>query len=71
MAKGMSKGSSGGGKFMDNGKGMCSTKDNPMSAASRTSPMCGPGMNADQTKANGLLQKAHAERESLRGKSGM
>ena len=62
---------SGGGKFMDNAKGMCSTKDNPMSAASRIAPMCGPGMNADQTKANKLLQKAHAEKDSLRGKSGM
>jgi len=66
-----SKGSSGGGKFMDNGKGMCSTPDNPMSAASRVAPMCGPGMNPDQAKANRLLQEVHKERESLRGKSGM
>jgi len=56
---------------MDNGKGMCSTKDNPMSAASRISPKCGPGMNADQTKANKLLQKAQKQQDSLRGKSGM
>jgi len=56
---------------MNTGTGMCSYKTNPMSAASRTAPMCGPGMNADQTKANGLLQAAHKERESLRGKSGM
>lgn len=59
------------GPFMDNGKGMCSYKDNPMSAASRVAPMCGPGLNADQRKANKLLQRAHAEKDSLRGKSGM
>ena len=59
------------GKFMDNGKGMCSTKDNPMSAASRVAPKCGPGMNTDQAKANGLLQKAQKQQDSLRGKSGM
>lgn len=67
----MAKGSSGGGAFMNNGKGMCSTKDNPMKAARETSPMCGPGMNADQKKANGLLQKAQKQQDSLRGKSGM
>lgn len=66
-----SKGSSGGGKFMDNGKGMCSTKDNPMSAASRISPKCGPSSNADGQKANMLLQKAQKQQDSLRGKSGM
>lgn len=65
-----SKGSSGG-KFMDNGKGMCAYKDNPMSAASRISPKCGPGMNPDQKKANKLLQKAHVQQDSLRGMSGM
>lgn len=67
----MAKGSGNGGKFMDNAKGVCSYKDNPMSAASRVAPMCGPGMNADQTKANRLLQKAYKENDSLRGKSGM
>ena len=61
----------GGGSFMNNGKGMCSYKSNPMKAASRVNPMCGPGMNADQNKANKLLQKAHKEKDSLRGKSGM
>lgn len=66
-----SKGSDGGGKFMDNGKGMCSYKDNPMKAANETAPMCGPGMNADQKKANKLLQKAQKEVDSLRGMSGM
>ena len=56
---------------MTSGKGMCSTRDNPMSAASRIAPKCGPGMNKDQSKANKLLQKAHAQQDSLRGKSGM
>ncbi len=66
------KGSSGGGgKFMDNAKGMCSTKDNPMSAASRTKPECGPGGNPDQRLANKLLQQAQKTRDSLRGASGM
>lgn len=70
MAKN-SKGSGGGGAFMNNGKGMCSYKDNPMSQATRVKPECGPGMNADQKKANGLLQKAQKQQDSLRGKSGM
>jgi len=58
-------------KSMTSGKGMYSTKDNPMAQPSRTSSKCGPGSNPDQSKANRLLQKAHAEKESLRGKSGM
>lgn len=61
----------GGGKFMDNAKGMCSYKDNPMSPANENKPMCGPGMNSDQAKANSLLQRAQKEVDSLRGKSGM
>lgn len=65
------KGSSGGGAFMNNGKGMCSYKDNPMKAAREVAPMCGPGMNQDQQKANKMLQKAHKEEDSLRGMSGM
>ena len=65
------KGNSGGGKFMDNAKGMCSYKDNPMKQAREVAPMCGPGMNADQKKANGLLQKAQKQQDSLRGMSGM
>ena len=60
-----------GGKFMNNGVGMCSYKSNPMSPANQVKPMCGPGGNPDQQKANRLLQKAHAEEDSLRGKSGM
>ena len=63
MAKG--KGS------MNSGVGLCSYKSNPMKQASQVSPMCGPGMNADQAKANKLLQKANKEQDSLRGKSGM
>ena len=59
------------GKFMDSGKGMCSYKDNPMSAASRVKPECGPGMNADQRKANKMLQKTQKQQDSLRGMSGM
>ena len=69
MVKG--KGNGGGGAFMDNGKGVCSYKDNPMKAATRVKPECGPGMNADQKKANGLLQKAQKQKDSLRGMSGM
>lgn len=56
---------------MNSGKGMCSYAKNPMKAASQVSPMCGPGMNADQSKANKLLQKAQKQQDSLRGKSGM
>lgn len=52
-------------------KGLYSSKDNPMAQPSRTSPKCGPGSNSDQAKADRLMQKAHAEKESLRGKSGM
>lgn len=63
MAKG-----NGGGKFMDNAKGMCSYKSNPMKPANENKPMCGPGMNADQQKANRLLQRAQREVDSLRGK---
>lgn len=70
MAKG-SKGNGSGGAFMNNGKGVCSYKGNPMKAAREVAPMCGPGMNADQAKANKLLQKAQMQQDSLRGKSGM
>lgn len=70
MAKGNGK-VMGGTPFMNNGKGMCSFKDNPMPKAREVKPECGPGMNADQKKANGLLQKAHKQKDSLRGMSGM
>ena len=56
---------------MTTGKGIYSSPDNPMAQPSRTSSQCGPGSNPDAMKANKLLQKAHAEKESLRGKSGM
>lgn len=59
------------GKFMDSGSGMCSYKKNPMKAASRVMPECGPGSNADMQKANKLLQKAQKQQDSLRGMSGM
>lgn len=68
---GSGKGSNGGGAYMNNGVGMCSTKDNPMKGAREVAPMCGPGMNADQKKANSLLQKAQKQQDSLRGLSGM
>lgn len=67
----MAKGNGGGGAFMNNGKGVCSYKSNPMKGASQVAPKCGPGMNADQAKANKLLQKAQSQQDSLRGKSGM
>lgn len=51
-------------------RGLYSTKDNPLSQPSRTSSQCGPSSNPDAVKANRLMQKAHAEKESLRGKSG-
>lgn len=66
MAKGKSSG-----KFMDNAVGMCAYKDGTMSDAARTSRRCGPGMNADQQKADRLLQKAHKQWDSLRGKGVM
>lgn len=56
---------------MNNGKGMCAYKDNPMPKSSQVKPECGPGMNADQRKANKLLQKAQKQQDSLRGISGM
>lgn len=68
--KSMGKGS-GGTPFMNNGKGMCSYKDNPMPKAREVKPECGPGMNKDQAKANKLLQKAQVQQDSLRGLSGM
>lgn len=71
MAKMNGKGNSGGGKFMDNAKGMCSYKDNPMSPANEMKYGTGPGSNSDQNKANSLVQRAQKEVESLRGKSGM
>ncbi len=65
------KGSEGGGAFMNNGKGVCSYKNNPMPKSREVKAECGPGMNADQAKANKLLQKAQKQQDSLRGMSGM
>lgn len=56
---------------MTSGKGMCSYKSNPLKAASRVAPMCGPGSNPDMQKANKMLQKAQKQQDSLRGMSGM
>ena len=61
----------GGKGSLNSPKGLCSYKDNPMPAATRVKPECGPGMNADQRKANSLLQQQHKKGESLRGMSGM
>ena len=63
----------GGGKkgLLQSGKGLYSYATNPMSAPSQVKPMAGPGGNADQQKANRLLQKAQKQIDSLRGKSGM
>jgi len=59
------------GGFMNSAKGLCSYPDGTASKASRVAPMAGPGMNPDQKKANGLLQKAQKSVDSLRGMSGM
>lgn len=56
---------------MNSGKGMCSYDKNPLPKARQVAPECGPGMNADQAKANKLLQKAQKQQDSLRGVSGM
>lgn len=56
---------------MNSPKGLCSYKDNPMKKAKEVAPMCGPGGNADQRKANKLLQKTQKQQDSLRGMSGM
>jgi len=71
MAYDKAKGGDAGGKFMDNGRGVCSYKDGTMSKAARVEPECGPGSNADQSKANRLLKSAQKKVDSLRGESGM
>lgn len=67
----MAKEKSGKGGSLTSGIGMCSTKSNPLPQPSRTSSQAGPGSNSDQGKVNSLLQRAHQEKDSLRGKSGM
>jgi hypothetical protein len=59
------------GGMMNKGKGLYSTKGNPMAAPKKVSPQAGPGSNSDQAKVNKLLQKAQKQQDSLRGKSGM
>lgn len=56
---------------MNSPKGMYSYPDNPLQPAKRVAPMCGPGSNPDQMKANKLLQQSQMKNDSLRGKSGM
>ena len=56
---------------MTSAKGVYSSKSNPVKAPKQVKAMCGPGGNADQQKANRLLQKAQMKEDSLRGKSGM
>lgn len=65
------KGKKAPGGLLQSAKGMCSYDKNPMSAASRIKPECGPSSNADGQKANKLLQKAQKQQDSLRGMSGM
>ena len=59
------------GKYMNSGRGMYSYDKNPLPQAAQVEPMCGPGGNPDQKKANMLLKKAQRMDDSLRGKSGM
>jgi hypothetical protein len=56
---------------MNSGKGLYSSKDNPLPNAKRVAPEAGPGSNPDQQKVNRMMKKAEAEKDSLRGKSGM
>jgi len=63
--------SKGSGASLTSGKGLCSYSKNPMKAANRVAPECGPGMNPDQRKANKLLQEAQRKVDSQRGISGM
>ena len=58
------------GKMLNSPVGVCSYKKNPMKQAAQVPNQFGPGGNADQAKANRLLQQAHAKEESLRGKAG-
>ena len=52
-------------------RGMYAYKSNPMPQPSRVSSQCGPGSNPAQSKVNTLLKQQHAQKESLRGQSGM
>ena len=59
------------GKMMDSPNGMGSYKGNPMSQPKRVPKQVGPSGNPDQMKANKMLQQAHSQVDSLRGKAGM
>jgi len=59
------------GSKMDSPVGIYSTKSNPLAQPKITPSDFGPGMNPDQRIAESLRKKAYAERDSLRGKSGM
>jgi len=50
--------------------GLFSSKGNPMPKARQVPRGCGSSGNKDAAKANKLLHKAYAEKESLRGKMG-
>ena len=62
---------SGKGGMMNKVKGIGSYSKNPCKAPRQVEAKAGPGGNADQTKANSLLQKAQKQQDSLRGMSGM
>lgn len=56
---------------MTSPKGIYSYKTNPVKAPRMTKSEIGPNSNPDAMKANRLLKKAHMEKDSLRGKSGI
>jgi len=60
---------------MNKAKGLYSTKSNPLKGAKMTQPTSGPVLgtpaNSDQAKVRKLRAKAYAERDALRGKSGI
>ena len=57
---------------MNSVKGLYSSKCNPCSAPKEVkNPSMGPNSNPDAVKASKMLKQAHAECDSLRGKSGM
>ena len=63
------------GGSMTSPKGMCSTRNNPLSQAKMTQPTSGSPLaspaNPDQAKVRKLRSKAYAERDSLRGANGI
>jgi len=65
------KNGKGNGTSLTSGKGMDSYAKNPLAQPSRVRTECGPGLNADQRKANRLLQEAQRKVDSQRGQTGM